>query len=50
MLDPAAGEPADFPGQSGFVNWESPHVNPLALTPDGATLLAVNTPDNRLEA
>ena len=35
--------------QSGFVNWESPHVNPLALTPDGLTLLAVNTADNRLE-
>lgn len=32
-----------------FVNWETPHVSPLALTPDGATLLAVNTPDNRLE-
>ena len=33
----------------GFVNWESPHVSPLALTPDGARLLAVNTADNRLE-
>jgi YVTN family beta-propeller protein len=32
-----------------FVNWENPHVHPIDLTPDGATLLAVNTPDNRLE-
>ncbi len=37
------------PADSGFVNWETPHVSPLAITPDGATLLAVNTPDNRLE-
>lgn len=36
-------------GQNEFVNFEHPHVSPLALTPDGSTLLAVNTPDNRLE-
>ena len=35
-------------GQS-FVNWESPHVSPVDLTPDGSRLLAVNTADNRLE-
>jgi len=35
-------------GQS-FVNWESPHVSPVDLTPDGSLLLAVNTADNRLE-
>ena len=35
--------------QSSFVNWESPHVSPIDLTPDGARLLAVNTADNRLE-
>ncbi len=35
-------------GQS-FVNWESPHVHPLDLTPNGSKLLAVNTADNRLE-
>jgi len=34
--------------QSSFVNWETPHVSPLALTPDGSKLLAVNTADNRL--
>jgi DNA-binding beta-propeller fold protein YncE len=32
-----------------FINWETPHVHPLDMTPDGARLLAVNTPDNRLE-
>jgi YVTN family beta-propeller protein len=35
--------------QSSFVNWENPHVSPLALTPDGTRLLAVNTADDRLE-
>lgn len=34
---------------SKFVHWETPHVSPLALSPDGNTLLAVNTPDARLE-
>jgi YVTN family beta-propeller protein len=34
---------------AGFVNWESPHVSPLAMTPDGTRLLAVNTADARLE-
>ncbi len=32
-----------------FVNWENAHVHPLDLTPDGQSLLAVNTADNRLE-
>jgi YVTN family beta-propeller protein len=31
-----------------FVHFESSQVHPLALTPDGTKLLAVNTPDNRL--
>src|SRR5438552_6793654 len=31
-----------------FVNWESPHVHPLDMTPDGMRLLAVNTADARL--
>jgi YVTN family beta-propeller protein len=35
--------------QNEFVNWEDPHVHPLAISPDGARLFAVNTPDNRLE-
>ncbi len=35
--------------QDAHVNWETPHVHPLDLTPDGARLLAVNTPDGLLE-
>ena len=34
--------------QGDFVNFESGHVRPLALSPDGTKLFAVNTPDNRL--
>ncbi|MCB9853731.1 MAG: beta-propeller fold lactonase family protein [Phycisphaerales bacterium] len=32
-----------------FVNWETPHVHPLDITPDGSRLLAVNLADARLE-
>ena len=32
-----------------FVEFESGQVRPVAMTPDGSKLLAVNTPDNRLE-
>ncbi|MFM7298040.1 MAG: hypothetical protein ACKO4Q_12575, partial [Planctomycetota bacterium] len=35
--------------QSSFVNFETPHVHPLELAPGAARLLAVNTPDSRLE-
>ena len=31
-----------------FVHFESAHVHPVAITPDGSRLLVVNTPDNRL--
>ncbi len=34
---------------SAFANFESPHVHPLEITPDGTRLLAVNTADGRLE-
>jgi YVTN family beta-propeller protein len=40
--------PPQVPGPS-FINFETPHVHPLELTPDGSLLLAANTPDNRLE-
>ncbi|HMN40355.1 MAG TPA: GC-type dockerin domain-anchored protein [Phycisphaerales bacterium] len=36
-------------GTGTFVNFETPHVSPLAMTPDGTRLLAVNTADGRLE-
>lgn len=35
--------------QGSFVNWESPPVHPVDMTPDGSTLLVVNTADDRLE-
>lgn len=34
---------------ASFWNLETPHVHPIDLTPDGSTLLAVNTADGRLE-
>ena len=33
---------------ANFAHFESAHVHPLAMTPDGSRLLVVNTPDNRL--
>jgi DNA-binding beta-propeller fold protein YncE len=35
--------------QTSFVTFESGLVRPLAVSPDGTKLFAVNTPDNRLE-
>ncbi|NMO14048.1 hypothetical protein HPC49_28980 [Pyxidicoccus fallax] len=32
-----------------FIEFDSGHVRPLAMSPDGTRLFAVNTPDNRLE-
>ena len=43
---PTAGPvpaPAVQYGPSAFVNFETPHVHPIDMTPDGQTLLAVNT-------
>src|SRR6185503_21115348 len=37
------------PTHAGFVTFESGLVRPLALSPDGNRLLAVDTPDARLE-
>jgi DNA-binding beta-propeller fold protein YncE len=37
------------PAAESFVNFETGQVRPLALSPDGTRLFAVNTPDNRLE-
>jgi len=37
------------PAGASFVAFESGQVRPLALSPDGSRLFAVNTPDNRLE-
>ncbi|HMJ88327.1 MAG TPA: hypothetical protein VK530_00840 [Candidatus Acidoferrum sp.] len=39
-------EPVDAPS---FVNWETPPIHPVALSPDGNRLAVCNLPDNRLE-
>jgi YVTN family beta-propeller protein len=44
----SAGKAVASPDRS-YTLFESGHVRPLALSPDGQTLYAVNTPDNRLE-
>jgi YVTN family beta-propeller protein len=41
--------PSAAHAQQGFVNYETPTVHPLDLTPDQSRLLAVNLPDGRLE-
>jgi DNA-binding beta-propeller fold protein YncE len=40
---------AAAPVSASFVTFESGQVRPLALSPDGNQLFAVNTPDNQLE-
>lgn len=40
--------PAQDLSHLDFTNFESSHVRPLALSPDGSQLFAVNTPDNRI--
>ena len=49
LSKPALPRAADVPEGSNFVNFETPHVHPLDRTPDGQTLLAVNTAANRIE-
>ncbi len=38
-----------LPARADFVTFESGQVRPLAMSPDGTRLFAVNTPDNQLE-
>jgi len=47
----SSGLLASTPGvaQDSFVAFESGHVRPLVLSPDGSQLFVVNTPDNTLE-
>jgi DNA-binding beta-propeller fold protein YncE len=42
-------QPQGYLKNNTFYNWESAHVHPLDLTPDGTRLLAVNTANNSLE-
>ncbi len=46
---PASETLADTSPTEGLVNYETPHVHPIDLTPDGQTLVAVNTAGHRLE-
>ena len=46
MVGVLVGPPA---ARASFVTFESGQVRPLALSPDGTRLFAVNTPDDRLE-
>src|SRR5881628_808402 len=39
---------AAVPARGDFTHFESAHVHPAVLTPDGTRLLVVNTPDDRL--
>jgi DNA-binding beta-propeller fold protein YncE len=39
---------AGAPALGSYFNFEAGHVRPLALSPDGSQVFAVNTPDNRL--
>jgi DNA-binding beta-propeller fold protein YncE len=43
------GTPRLSPALGSFVEFETGQTRPLALSPDGTKLFAVNTPDNRLE-
>ncbi|XXT18273.1 hypothetical protein WME94_49390 [Sorangium sp. So ce429] len=45
----AATAPSALAAAPSYTLFESGQVRPLALSPDGSTLFAVNTPDNRLE-
>src|SRR3954453_1531050 len=47
--DTKAGDLSLPKAASSFTLFESGQVRPLALSPDGQPLFAVNTPDNRLE-
>lgn len=42
------GKPLHAAGPTDFTHFESSHVHPLAMTPDGTKVLVVNTSDNRL--
>ena len=37
-----------LPAEAAFVSFEARHTHPLTLTPDGAKLLALHSPEGRL--
>jgi DNA-binding beta-propeller fold protein YncE len=48
-MNARGGVPLRAPDPGSFVNFETPQVHPLDLSPDGSTLAACNTADGRLE-
>ena len=48
LLTAAWFAPAALLAQTNFVNFEGKQTRPVCLSPDGARLFAVNTPDARL--
>ncbi|MFW2374214.1 MAG: YncE family protein, partial [Gammaproteobacteria bacterium] len=46
---PSVATETIIPNNSSYTLFESGQVRPLALSPDGKKLFALNTPDNRLE-
>ncbi|MEM9799051.1 MAG: hypothetical protein AAGA20_01930 [Planctomycetota bacterium] len=49
LLLAATSVAAPAAAQQSFVNWETPHVSPIACDTASQRLFVVNTPDNRLE-
>ncbi|HET9252599.1 MAG TPA: FlgD immunoglobulin-like domain containing protein [Candidatus Eisenbacteria bacterium] len=49
LILPTRALRSSTPAVGDYVNFEGLQVRPLAMTPDGSKLLAVNTPDSRLE-
>jgi len=48
-LSVSIGSARPAQSQTSFIAFESGHVRPVAISPDGSRVFAVNTPDNRLE-
>ena len=47
LAHPVLGQPS-LP-EAGHYNYESPHANPIAVSPDGALVYAVNTPADTVD-
>ena len=51
LLEPAEGDrrPSEGVANVGYYNYESPHANPIVLTPDGSLVYAANTPADTVD-
>ena len=43
------GQPSDGVANVGYINYESPHANPIALLPDGSQVYVANTPADTVD-